>query len=95
MRLTLDQAQAIRHRICSQMGAQVRICPLCSRADDGRVGGNVDLYVEPETAADLTTRLRCRGELADALDLNVDLIVTQPCCDLHVYRIAESSGVRL
>ena len=95
MRLTPDQAQAIRQRICSHMGAQARIWLFGSRVDDGRLGGDVDLYVEPETAPDLTTRLRCRGELADALDLNVDLIVAQPGRDLPIYRIAKSSGVRL
>ena len=51
--------------------------------------------MEPETAPNLTTRLRCRGELAEALDLNVDLIVAQPGRDLPIYRIAKSSGVRL
>ena len=57
--------------------------------------GTSTFYVEPETVPDLTTRLRCRGELADALDLNVDLIVQQPGRDLPIYRIAKSSGVVL
>ena len=56
-----------------------------SRVDDNRRGGDVDLYVEPATAPDLTARLRCRSELADALDLNVDLIVQQPGRDLPIY----------
>ena len=88
MRLTLDQAQAIRQRIHNHMGAQARIWLFGSRVDDHRLGGHVDLYVEPETAPDLTTRLRCRGELADALDLSVDLIVARPGQDLPIYRIA-------
>ena len=45
MRLTPDQAQAIRQRICSHMGAQARIWLFGSRVDDGRLGGDVDLYV--------------------------------------------------
>ena len=37
MRLTPDQAQAIRQRICSHMGAQARIWLFGSRVDDGRL----------------------------------------------------------
>lgn len=95
MRLTPDQAQAIRQRIRSHMGAQARIWPFGSRADDSRLGGDIDLYVEPETAPDLPTRLRCRGELADFLDLNVDLVIQQPGRDLPIYRIAKRKGVPL
>ena len=95
MRLTPEQAQAIRERIRFHMGKQARIWLFGSRTDDSRLGGDVDLYVEPEIAPDLTTRLRCRGELADALDLNVDLIVQQPGRDLPIYRIAKNSGVPL
>ena len=95
MRLTPEQAQTIRQRIRSHMGVRARIWLFGSRADDSRLGGDVDLYVEPETAPDLTTRLRCRGELADALDLNVDLVVQQPGRDLPIYRIAKSNGVPL
>ena len=95
MRLTPDQARAIRQRIHSHMGTQARIWLFGSRVDDSRLGGDVDLYVEPETAPDLTTRLRCRGELADALDLNVDLVIQQPGRDLPIYRIAKRNGVPL
>ena len=95
MRLTPDQAQAIRQRIHTHMGQHARIWLFGSRVDDSRRGGDVDLYVEPETAPDLTARLRCKSELADALDLNVDLIVQQPDQDLPIYRIAKRSGVRL
>ena len=95
MRLTPDQTQAIRQRIHNHMGEHARIWLFGSRVDDSRRGGDVDLYVEPETAPDLTARLRCRSEPADALDLNVDLIVQQPGRDLPIYRIAKQSGVWL
>lgn len=95
MRLTPDQGQAIRQRIHSHMGPRTRIGLFGSRVDDSRRGDDVDLYVEPLTAPDLSARLRCRSELAAALDLNVDLIVRQPGCDLPIYRIAKQSGVTL
>ena len=37
-----------------------------------------DLYIEPDAATGLAERLRCKRAIADALDLNVDLIVQQP-----------------
>ena len=95
MRLTPDQAQASRQRIHTHTGKHARICLFGLRVDDSRRGGDVDLYVEPETAPDLTARLRCKSELADALDLNVDLIVQQPGQVLPIYRIAKRSGAPL
>jgi uncharacterized protein len=95
MRLTPDQAQTIRERIRGCMGPHARIWLFGSRTDDHRRGGDVDLYVEPETAPALDTALLCRSALADALDLNVDLIVQQPGRDLPIYRIAKQKGVAL
>ena len=95
MPLTPDQAQAIRTRIRDCMGVNARIWLLGSRADDSRRGGDVDLYVEPETVPGLTTRLRFMSALADALDLDVDLVVQQPGRVLPIYRIAKQSGVPL
>ena len=94
MRLTPApaQAKAIRQRSHTHMGQHARICLFGLRVDDSRRGGDVDLYVEPETTPDLTARLRCKSELADALDLNVDLIVQQPDQDPPIYRIAKRSG---
>ena len=95
MRLTPApaQAQAFRQRIHTQMGQRARICLFGLRLAASRRGGDVDRYVEPEIAHDLTARLRCKSELADALDLNVDLIVQQPDQDLPICQIAKRSGV--
>ncbi len=73
------------------LGPRARIWLFGPRVDDSRRSGDVDLYVEPESAADLTSRLRCKSELADALDL----IVQQPGRDLPIYRIAKQRGVPL
>ena len=95
MRLTPDQADAVRQRIRSQMGQQSRIWLCGSRVDDQRRGGDVDLYVESESVPSLVDRLLCKGGLADVLALSVDLIVQQPGRDLPIYRIARRSGVAL
>ena len=50
----------------------------------------VDVVSSPEMVG-----LRCKSALADALDLNVDLIVQQPGRDLPIYRIARQSGAAL
>ena len=95
MRLTTYQIEAIRQRIQRHMGPHARIWLFGSRVDDSRRGGDVDLYVEPAKPPRLADRLRCKSAIADALDLNVDLIVQQPGRDLPIYRIAKRSGVAL
>ena len=95
MRLTPDQAQVIRQRIHTHMGQHVRIWLFGLSVGDSRRGGDVDLYVEVETTPDLIARRRCKRELADAMDLNVDRILQQPDQDLPIYRIAKRSGVPL
>lgn len=95
MRLTADQAEAIRQQVHKHMSQQSRIWLFASRADDGRRGGDVDLYVEPESAPSLIQSLQCKSALAEALDLNVDLVVRQPAQDLPIYRIARRDGVLL
>ena len=95
MRLTSDQAEAIRQRVHRHLGPNARIWLFGSRVDDQRRGGDVDLYVEAETPPPLTARLMCKTELADALVLQVDLIVQQPGLDLPIYRIARQHGVPL
>jgi predicted nucleotidyltransferase len=95
MRLTQDQAEAVRQRVRKHLGPGARIWLFGSRADDTRRGGDVDLYVEPVDRASLLACLRCRSELAEALDLKVDLIVQEPGRELPIHRIARQSGVAL
>ena len=95
MRLTADQAEAIRQRVRRHLGPNSRIWLFGSRVDDRRRGGDVDLYIEPESTPPLLAHLMCRSELADALDLQVDMIVRQPGLDLPIYRIAKQRGVPL
>ena len=73
MRLTPDQTRAIRQGIQRHMGEHARIWLFGSRVNDSRRGGDVDLYVEPETAPDLTARLA----LEKTPGLPVDIVVLQ------------------
>ena len=96
MRLTESQAQYIAQRIRAAMGEGSRIWLFGSRADDTRRGGDVGLYVEPTHAVGLADELRTQSDLADHLDLDVDLIVARgEPGSRPIHRIARSTGVPL
>jgi predicted nucleotidyltransferase len=94
MRLTPQQRQAILTRTAQCFGAKARVWLFGSRVDDQRRGGDVDLYVEPEHS-DLMAELRCKAQLEEALDLQVDLVVKHPGHAHPLEKIARDHGVRL
>lgn len=95
MRLSQDQVDTIRTRIHEVMGAGSRIWLFGSRVDDARRGGDVDLYVQPSRPVALEQELLCRGALADALDLGVDLVIARPGEERPIERIARQTGTPL
>jgi predicted nucleotidyltransferase len=95
MRLSQDQVNTIRTRIHEVMGEGSRIWLFGSRVDDTRRGGDVDLYVMPSRPVALEQELRCRGALADALDLGVDLVIARPGEERPIERIARRTGTPL
>jgi len=95
MRLTKGQIETVRKLVGAAMGEGSRIWLFGSRADDRRRGGDVDLYVEPERVPPLKEEARCRGRLADELDLEVDLVVARPGHHRPIDLIARASGVPL
>jgi predicted nucleotidyltransferase len=95
MRLTPRQIETIRGLVQATMGERSRIWLFGSRADDHRLGGDVDLYVEPERTPALWDEARCRGRLSDELDLGVDLVVARPGDSRPIERIARATGVLL
>ena len=74
MRMTSQQVDAIAQSIRHHLGQNARIWLFGSRLDDGRKGGDIDLYVETD-AHPLRNEFRCKIELEEALDMPVDLIV--------------------
>ena len=54
------------------MGPHARIWLFGSRVDDSRRGGDVDLYVEPESVPSLESSLLCKSALADAPSIGLD-----------------------
>jgi len=92
MRLSADKARLASDIIATQYGNDARIWLFGSRADDNQRGGDVDLYVETDSA-DLMRKIRCKAVLTELFDLKVDLIVGTG--DKPIHRIAKSTGVRL
>ena len=88
MRLTSEQAHLIRDVVQRHFGERSRIWLFGSRTDDRAVGGDIDLYVEPEMIAGgnlYLIQLEAKRELEKRLRHAVDLVVR---------RNAENSAVR-
>lgn len=95
MRLSPTQRSVIRRTVAAHLGDDVRVWLFGSRVDDDRRGGDIDLLVETDHPLDPIDALRCRGALADALDIRVDLTVRQPGEDRPIHRIARATGLPL
>lgn len=96
MRLPATAPDVIRSHTARFCGERARVWLFGSRADDAARGGDVDLYVEPEAKVPMTDQLLCCAAIAEALDLDVDLIVNNPGSpEKLIYDIARTTGVRL
>jgi predicted nucleotidyltransferase len=94
MRLNPEQGSTIRQTVAREISPDAQVSLFGSRVDDGRRGGDVDLYVETPHP-DLLRELPCKIELEDALDLHVDLIVTRPGDARTIGEIAKTEGITL
>jgi hypothetical protein len=99
MRLTSQQIERIREIGRRVLGDDARITVFGSRADDGKRGGDIDLYFETDTILANRAQAICRlyGALALALgERNIDVLVrdatTQPA---RIFDIAQRTGVSL
>lgn len=94
MRLTPHHIRQIRDCIHQSFGAKSRTWLFGSRTDDTRRGGDVDLYVEPESVS-LRAELLCKSPLRDLLDLDVDRVARRSDAPRPIHRIARESGIPL
>jgi len=102
MRLTTEQAQAIRDSVTEVFGAAAQIWLFGSRVDDRRRGGDIDLLVRPPTdrAADPETawrdKLRLLGQLERRLgERKIDVVLEAPDDPRPIVRIAHQTGIPL
>lgn len=92
MRISDDAAKQAVSLISTQFGDGAKIWLFGSRVDDRQRGGDVDIFVEANSA-DVMRKLKCQSALMDLFNLKVDLIVGLG--DKPIHRIAKSTGVRL
>jgi uncharacterized protein len=102
MRLTPEQAQAIRDSVTEVFGAAAQVWLFGSRVDDRRRGGDIDLLVRPpaDRAEDPETawrdKLRLLGQLEQRLgERKIDVVLETPDDPRPIVRIAHQTGIPL
>lgn len=99
MRITLQEAAAIRRVTTEVAGLQARVSLFGSRTRGDLRGGDIDLLIElPEPTADkLSVSLRAGARLQLALgDRKIDVLVTDPqTADSALLRAARTEDIVL
>lgn len=101
MRWTSAQITAIRLTTVEVFGEQAKVWLFGSRVDEQRAGGDIDLYVEPETqdpAALVEAKLHFLMKLHKKLgEQKIDVVIRRTAFkkELPIYRVARETGVRL
>ncbi len=95
MRLSDSQQQCILEATRRYFGAGAKVWLFGSRVDDGRRGGDVDLYVETGLTEPLMPALLCKLAIEESLDMHIDLLVNDGRTDQPIHAIAKQTGVRL
>lgn len=96
MRLSAEEIASIKRIISSVFGGDAEVKLFGSRIDDGKRGGDVDLYVMPKLRDGLfDKRVACLSKLEATLPYPVDLVVAEPEASRPIDRIALKTGVSL
>ena len=101
MRLSKSQMDTIRASAERNFGADARVWLFGSRVDEQRVGGDIDLYVEPEIqdpAELVEAKLNFLMELHKKLgEQKIDVVIRRTAFkeEFPIYRVARETGVRL
>jgi len=101
MRLTAFQIQTICESAEKNFGKDAQVWLFGSRVDDEAKGGDIDLYIEPQTQKPtdlITAKLQFLRDLHKKLgEQKIDVVLrrTDSTVDLPVYRIAKQTGVLL
>ena len=99
MRLTTAQITAIRRTAAEVFGEQANIWLFCSRVDDSKRGGDIDLLIRPDhslTSPVLPHKIRFLSSLERLLgERKIDVVIEEPDDPRPIVRIAHETGVRL
>lgn len=99
MRLTPTEIEAIKTCTKAYFGKNASVRLFGSRADDGGLGGDVDLHIEAETAekAVLANELAFSAKLKEMIgEQRIDIVLRPPVYDPQpIDRIALETGVTL
>jgi predicted nucleotidyltransferase len=101
MRLTDFQRQTICESAKNNFGKDTQVWLFGSRVNDQAKGGDIDLYIEPQTqkSSDLiSAKLQFLRELHKKIGYQkIDVVLRRvdSTVDLPVYRIAKQTGVLL
>jgi len=98
MRLSVQDQKAIKEILLKHFGAQSRVMVFGSRINDDALGGDIDLYIEPEfhnPELIVDSKLEALVELKLILgDQKIDLVINRKQgTNLPIYQIARESGV--
>ena len=101
MRLSDFQIQTICESAEKNFGKDTHIWLFGSRVDDEAKGGDIDLYIEPQTQNNsdlITAKLQFLRDLHKKIgEQKIDVVLrrSDSTVDLPVYRIAKLTGVLL
>lgn len=99
MRLTAEEATAIRESARKRFGPRATVWLFGSRADDTQRGGDIDLYIElREPIPDLVLQsCQMYADLQIALGARkIDIVASDPTVKpLPIYDVAKKTGIQL
>lgn len=99
MRLTDEQRIVIKQSVARIIGADSKVWLFGSRADDTKLGGDIDLLIETPHALSGKATLLCRleGALVMGLgDRKIDVLLNDRSTSAPpIYRLAKENGVLL
>ncbi len=101
MRLTTSQISCIREGVVKYFGSTSHAWLFGSRLDDQLRGGDIDLYIEPETqnpASLVDAKLKFLCAIHRQIgDQKIDVVLRRTASqqELSIYRIAKETGEQL
>ena len=97
MRLTRQQAEAIRQAAHQAFGVGTDVWLFGSRVDDNKRGGDIDLLLRPQQPDQAMTRkLKLLRLLEQQLgERKIDILIETPDDPRPIVRVARATGVRL